>query len=245
MFASHVGVTVDIDALGDADGSAGGAVQRRAGRGVAGPQARSGRGRGGLRGGRAGGRMSPHREREPDRQADRARARPGDLFGVGCGAAARVVGNESPDADAARQPRMRAGGIRPAAGRRRSRAARNAHLRSFRRSCRRLHRARRAAAYRDPARAGRQRPGRDGRGVRPRRLRGGGRAHERHHRRAREPAGFPGLRGLRRFLLRRRARRGRGLGQVRSCSTRGRATSSRRSSSAATPSRWACATAAR
>ena len=46
-------------------------------------------------------------------------------------------------------------------------------------------RARRAPARRDPARAGRQRPDRDGGGVRPRRLRGGRRPHDRPPRRAR------------------------------------------------------------
>ena len=74
--------------------------------------------------------------------------------------------------------------------------------------------ARGAAADRDPARAGRQRPGRDGGGVRPRRLRGGRRAHERHHRGRASARGLQGLRGLRRLLLRRRAGRGRGLGEV-------------------------------
>ena len=48
-----------------------------------------------------------------------------------------------------------------------------------------VRRPRRPAARRDPARAGRERPGRDGGGVRPRRLRGGRCAHERHHRAAR------------------------------------------------------------
>ena len=54
-----------------------------------------------------------------------------------------------------------------------------------------------------------------------------------------------GLRGLRRLLLRRRAGRRRGLGASRSCSTRGRATSSPPSSPAPTASRSASATAAR
>lgn len=66
----------------------------------------------------------------------------------------------------------------------------------------------------DPPRAGRQRPGGDGRGVRPRWLRRDRRAHERHPRRAGRPGRLQGPGGLRWLLLRRRARRRRGLGQV-------------------------------
>ena len=86
---------------------------------------------------------------------------------------------------------------------------------------------------RDPARAGRQRPGRDGRSVRPRRLRRVRRAHERHLAvhgvRSRD---FQGIVAWRRVLVRRRARRRRGLGEVDPASTRARATSSQRSSRA-------------
>ena len=112
-------------------------------------------------------------------------------------------------------PDARGRGIRAAARRRRS-GARAARL-TFdprRRPGRAVHRARRAAAHRDPARAGRQRPGRDGRGVRPRGLRRVRRAHERPRRRPPRARRLPRLRRLRRLLVRRRARRGRGLGEV-------------------------------
>ena len=118
-------------------------------------------------------------------------------------------------------------------------------VRSGRGRRRAVHRHRRAAAGRDPARAGRQRPGRDGRGVRPRRLRRLRRAHERPRRRPRSLARLRGHRRLRRLLLRRRARRRARAGPSPSCSTRACATSSPRSSRAATSSRSACATAAR
>ena len=72
----------------------------------------------------------------------------------------------------------------------------------------------RAAARRHPARAGRQRPGRDGGGVRPRRLRRARRDHDRHRFGSPGSRASHGHRRLRRLLLRRRARRGRGLGQV-------------------------------
>ena len=100
------------------------------------------------------------------------------------------------------------------ARRNRSRARADADVRSRRRRRGAVHRHRRAAARRDPARAGRQRPGRDGGGVRPRRLRRVRRAHERPHRRPRIARRLPGARRVRRLLLRRRARRRRGLGQV-------------------------------
>ncbi len=112
-------------------------------------------------------------------------------------------------------------------------------------SPRRSSRQRRAPEGRDPARAGRQRPGRDGGGVRPRRLRAVRRAHERHHRRAR--ARSPTSRASRPAAASptatcwARAR----AGPSRSCSTRGPATSSRRSSRAPIPSPSARATAAR
>ncbi len=71
------------------------------------------------------------------------------------------------------------------------------------------------AARRHPARAGRQRPGRDGVGIHPRRLRGGRRAHDRPARGPRRPAGRARPGRVRRLLLRRRARRRSGLGQDR------------------------------
>ena len=94
-------------------------------------------------------------------------------------------------------------------------------LRSRRGRRRRRARARRRApARRDPARAGRQRPDRDGGRLRSRRLRGRRRAHDRPPRRARvDLAGLQGPRRLRRLLLRRRARRRARAGPSRSCST--------------------------
>ena len=89
-----------------------------------------------------------------------------------------------------------------------------AHLRPRRGRGRAVRRPRRPAPHGHPARAGRQRPGRDGRGLRPRRLRGDRRPHERRHRGPRLARRLQGLRRLRRLLLRRRARRRRGLGQV-------------------------------
>ena len=118
------------------------------------------------------------------------------------------------DADAARQSGVRAGGVRPHARRRRSRPAREAHLRS----------------------GGRHRRAFIARGARPRIaiLREQGVNGQVEMAAAFDRAGFdavdvhmsdiiagrvsaaglPGLRGLRRLLLRRRAGRGRGLGQV-------------------------------
>ena len=125
----------------------------------------------------------------------------------------RVVRHHPRAAAPARPSAVRRRGIRPPA-RRGSRASGEAHVRSDRGHRGALHRHRRAAADRDPARAGRQRPGRDGRGVRPRRFRRRRRAHERHHRGPPLARRLPGLRGLRRFLLRRRAGRGRRLGEV-------------------------------
>ena len=93
-------------------------------------------------------------------------------------------------------------------------------VRSRRRRRRAVRRARRAAARRDPARAGRQRPGRDGGRVRPRGLRRLRRAHERPRgRAATRCATSQGFVALRRLLVRRRARRGRGLGEVDPAST--------------------------
>ena len=66
----------------------------------------------------------------------------------------------------------------------------------------------------DAARAGRQQPGRDGGGLRPRRLRAGRPAHDRRDRSRRIARGIPGAGRLRRIQLRRRAGSGRGLGEV-------------------------------
>mgnify|MGYP003693990823 CR=1 FL=1 len=119
-------------------------------------------------------------------------------------------------------------------------------VRSGRRHRRAVHRDRRASARRDPARAGRQRPGRDGGRVRPRRLRRIRRAHDATSLAGRRSlAEFTGFVAVRRILLRRRARRGRGLGEVDPVQRASCATTSRHSSRAATLSRSACATAAR
>ena len=85
-------------------------------------------------------------------------------------AARRLVRDQLPDAGAARQPGLRAGRVRAAARPEGSGPVRRADLRSGRGRRRAVHRARRAARDRDPARAGRQQPGRDGGRLRPRRL---------------------------------------------------------------------------
>ncbi len=77
-----------------------------------------------------------------------------------------------------------------------------------------LRRARRTAPARDPARAGRQRAGGAGGGVRSGRLRRERRAHERRDRGPRLARRLQGLRRARRLLLRRRAGGRRGLGEV-------------------------------
>ena len=73
------------------------------------------------------------------------------------------------DAGAARQPRVRPPGVRPHPGRGRPRPLAGPHLRPRRGRGRAVRRPRRPAAHGHPARAGRQRPGRDGGGLRPRR----------------------------------------------------------------------------
>src|SRR5690606_38067800 len=70
------------------------------------------------------------------------------------------------------------------------------------------------AARGNPARAGRQRADRDGVGHRAQQLRGRRRAHERPGRRTRGPAGVRRHGRLRRFQLRRRARRRTRLGDL-------------------------------
>ena len=102
-----------------------------------------------------------------------------------------------------------------------------------------------APARRHPARAGGQRSDRDGGRLRPGRLRGGRRPHERSRWAARAisatSAASPPAAGSRTATSSARARAGRS----RSCSIRARATSSPPSSTAPTPSRSASATAAR
>ena len=198
--------------------------------------------RGAWRGARRAGRRHP-------RGGDRIIVRHGDGNGARRGArrpAPRVVGDDARDAGAARQPAV----LRT----RNTRGSRDADDPGLAPRVGfaidedmppRSSRGRRAPAGCDPARAGRERPGRDGGGVRPRRVSTRRRPHERPHRRPRSLAAFQGRR--------RRAADSRTAtcwgqaraGRSRSCSTRGCATSSRRSSRAATPSRWAFATAAR
>jgi hypothetical protein len=149
-----------------------------------------------------------------------------------------------PHAGAARRPRLRARGVRRAARCHRPRP-RRALLRPVRGRRRAVHRQRRAprvavlreqgvngqfemaAAFEragfDPGRRAHDRPA--GRSHRPRRLQRPGR--------------------LRRLLLRRRARRGAGLGQVHPVQRARRAREFEAFFGAATPSRSACATAAR
>ena len=146
----------------------------------------------------------------------------------------------------ARQPGLRAAGIRPHPRRRAIRACtRSSRSILPRTSPRRSSATGVRPTRRDPARAGRQRPDGNGGGVRPRRLRRRRRAHERHHRRPRRAwrisRASPRAAASPTATCWARAKAGRS----RFCSTRAPATSSRRSSSAATPSRSACATAAR
>ena len=126
---------------------------------------------------------------------------------------------------AARRSDLRRRGAGGARRRDRSRAvgarSPSTSTRTSRRPCGR--RARRAPAGRHPARAGGERSDRDGRRVRPGRLRGGRRAHERSARRAptiwRGSAAWPPAAGSRTATCSARARAGRS----RSCSTRARA----------------------
>ena len=74
--------------------------------------------------------------------------------------------------------------------------------------------ARRAARDRDPARAGREQPAGDGRGVRSCRVPSGRRAHDRPDRGPHAARSLQGRGRLRRLFLRRRARRRRGLGEI-------------------------------
>ncbi len=77
-----------------------------------------------------------------------------------------------------------------------------------------LHRQRGASPRGGPPRAGCQRPDRDGGRLRPCRFRGGGRPHERHHRRTDRARWLQGGGGLRWLLLRRRARCRGGVGEI-------------------------------
>ncbi len=148
---------------------------------------------------------------------DRISIRDSDRGGAGRdahGVAPGLVGDEPLDAVAARQPRLRARGIRARDGRIRPRPVRAPVVRpGGRRGCA-VYPDRRPAARRDPPRAGRQQPDGNGRGVSPCRLRAARRAHDGPDRGPRALGGFPRSRRLRRVLLWRRARRGRGLGQV-------------------------------
>ena len=103
----------------------------------------------------------------------------------------------------------------------------------------------RAAQGRDPARAGRQLARRDGYALHRGRLRRLRRAHDRPAGRPRAARPVPGLRRLRRLQLRRHAGRRRRLGALDHFQPARWPSSSRPSSRAPTPSRWACATAAR
>ena len=181
-----------------------------------------------------GGRPDPHPRRRRRRfSTNRASTciAPGRRRRTSCSGCATIPKSSTRSTRASSTPTIRA-------SRRRSRSIRPTTSRH--RSSRRAR-----ARDRDPARAGRQRPGRDGRGVRPRGLRRVRRAHDRH------PRGPP-------LARRRSAASSRAAdsptatcsaparaGRSRSCSTRARATTSPRSSRAATRSRSACATAAR
>ncbi len=155
----------------------------------------------------------PRRSEHDGRAADLLRL-PGAPRGAAHGAPARVGRDDLPDAGAAGQPRVRPPGARPHPRRRRPRPLARPHLRPRRGRGRAVRRSRRPAPHGHPARAGRQRPGRDGRGLRPGRVRGDRRPHERRDRGPRLALRLQGLRRLRRLLLRRRPRRRRGLGEV-------------------------------
>ena len=103
----------------------------------------------------------------------------------------------------------------------------------------------RPAQGRHPARAGRQLARRDGLRLHRGRLRGLRRAHDRPADRPRRPGRLQGRRRLRRLQLRRHAGRRHRLGAQHHLQPEAVASSSRPSSAAATPSAWACATAAR
>ncbi len=93
-------------------------------------------------------------------------------------------------------------GIRPASGYGGSRPVAVADVRSRRGHRCAVHRDGFAAADRDPARARSERSGRDGGGVRSRRLRGDRRAHDRHPHGPPFARRFPRVRRLRRVFLR-------------------------------------------
>ncbi len=128
--------------------------------------------------------------------------------------ASRVVVDHACVAGAARPSGVGRAGIRAHSRRGRSGDLAAPDVQPGRRRCRAVHRHRRASPRRDPARAGRQRPGRDGGRVRSRRFRRVRRAHERPRGRTALARRIQGLRGGRRLFLWRRPRRGRGLGQV-------------------------------
>ena len=146
---------------------------------------------------------------------------------------ARLVGDHARDAGAARRSGLRRRGAGARVDATDPGLSATLTLRRRRRTSRRRAVARTApAARRHPARAGGERPDRDGGRVRPRRLRGGRRPHERPARaaaRSRRASGaWPPAAGSRTATCSAPARAGRS----RSCSTRARATPSRRSSPA-------------
>ena len=163
--------------------------------------------------GQARSRGSRPRDRPPQRGRcphGAARGR-GSLLRAGRRPRTPMVGADLPHAGAARQSRLRQGGVRRPPRRDRPRHDLPPRLRPGRD----LPHRRRAAPDGDPPRAGHQRPGGDGRGLRPGRVRQHRRAHDRPPVRAHPPRRLRRARGLRRLLLRRRARGRFGLGQVR------------------------------
>ena len=146
---------------------------------------------------------------------------------------------------AARQPGLRRRRIQP--HRRRGRPGHRAtrRVRHGAGRGRALHRHRRPSARGHPARAGRELAYRNRLRDAQGRLRRGRRAHERPDRRPRPPGRLQGRDRGRRLFLRRRAGRGRGLGQDHPVQHEAGRAVFRSSSTATTPSRWASATAAR
>jgi phosphoribosylformylglycinamidine synthase len=155
-----------------------------------------------------------HRRAARRRRSRRAARRTGRAARAAGRPAGRLGRDQPRDAAPARRTVLRGRGIRGPARSGRAGPRSAPDVRSRRRRRRAVRGARRAAAGRDPARAGRQWPGRDGRRLHPRRLRCLRRAHVGPHRGAGGAGRFPGFRGLRRLLLRRRLGRRPRLGGV-------------------------------
>ena len=185
------------------------AVLRGAGRGAAGPRLGSAARDADLARRRSRRVLASHRPAQPARRGSHHAQRQAALLEQARPRAAHLERDHLAHAGAARPPGMRAGGVRP---HHRSQGSGPLGASDFSRE-RRYSCDRRSPPHRNSSGAGRERPCRDGGGVRPRRLRGGGRAHDRPHRRPRLAGGVQGLCRGRRIFLRRRARRRPRLGE--------------------------------